>query len=103
MSVENDISGGVCGSDAQDQSAPLKPLIRLRGIINQFGTQRVHDDLDLDILKGEILGLVGGSGTGKSVLFRTILGLNRPFAGQVLFGDEQRDILSLNDLSLIHI
>ncbi len=58
-------------------------LIRLRGIRNQFGTQVVHDNLDLDVYRGEVLGVVGGSGTGKSVLLRTIAGLQRPAAGSV--------------------
>lgn len=58
-------------------------VIRLRGIRNQFGSHVVHDDLDLDIRRGEILGVVGGSGTGKSVLLRTIAGLQRPAAGRV--------------------
>jgi len=58
-------------------------VIRLRGIRNQFGTQVVHEDLDLDVHRGEILGVVGGSGTGKSVLLRTITGLQRPTAGSV--------------------
>lgn len=58
-------------------------VISLRGIRNQFGTQVVHDTLDLDVMRGEILGVVGGSGTGKSVLLRTIAGLRRPQAGTV--------------------
>ena len=58
-------------------------VIRLRGIRNQFGTQVVHENLDLDVQRGEILGVVGGSGTGKSVLLRTITGLQRPTAGSV--------------------
>ncbi len=57
--------------------------IRVRGLVNRFGTQVVHDDLDLDVRSGEIQGIVGGSGTGKSVLMRTILGLNAPEAGRV--------------------
>ena len=48
--------------------------IRVRGITNSFGDQLVHDNLDLDVRNGEILGVVGGSGTGKSVLMRTIIG-----------------------------
>lgn len=60
-----------------------KPAIRIRGLRNQFGKQVVHDGLDLDVEKGEILGVVGGSGTGKSVLLRTIIGLNRPAAGTI--------------------
>jgi phospholipid/cholesterol/gamma-HCH transport system ATP-binding protein len=58
-------------------------VIRLRGIRNQFGTHVVHDNLDLDIRRGEIVGIVGGSGTGKSVLLRTIVGLQKPAAGSV--------------------
>ncbi len=64
-------------------------IIQVRGLINQFGQQRIHDDLDLDVERGEVLGVVGGSGTGKSVLLRTIVGLNRPRAGSIrVFGEE---------------
>lgn len=58
-------------------------VISVRGLRNQFGSQIVHNGLDIDIYRGEILGVVGGSGTGKSVLLRTIVGLNRPAAGSV--------------------
>ena len=58
-------------------------VIEVRGIRNQFGRHIVHDGLDLDLRRGEILGVVGGSGTGKSVLLRTIVGLNRPVSGTV--------------------
>ena len=68
-------------------------LVQVRGLSNRFGAQVVHQHLDLDINKHEILGVVGGSGTGKSVLLRSIVGLRRPSAGQVLvFGE---DLLSL--------
>jgi phospholipid/cholesterol/gamma-HCH transport system ATP-binding protein len=59
------------------------PIIRVRGLRNQFGEQVVHEGLDLDVRRGEILGVVGGSGTGKSVLMRSILGLRRPDAGEI--------------------
>ena len=49
--------------------------ISVRGLRNSFGDQVVHEDLDLDVRKGEILGVVGGSGTGKSVLMRSSIGL----------------------------
>ena len=66
-------------------------IIEVRGLINQFGAQRVHDNLDLDVRRGEVLGVVGGSGTGKSVLLRTIIGLNRPRAGSIrVFGIDAR-------------
>lgn len=58
-------------------------VIEVRGLRTQFGRHVVHDGLDLDLRRGEILGVVGGSGTGKSVLLRTIVGLNRPAAGTV--------------------
>ena len=59
------------------------PLISVRGLTNRFGNQIVHQDLNLDVYPGEILGMVGGSGTGKSVLMRTILGLRSPDAGNI--------------------
>jgi phospholipid/cholesterol/gamma-HCH transport system ATP-binding protein len=57
--------------------------VRVRGLRNQFGPQVVHDNLDLDVRKGEVLGIVGGSGSGKSVLLRTIIGLRRQQAGTI--------------------
>ena len=62
------------------------PVIRIRGLRNAFGEegqQVIHDGLDLDVKRGEILGVVGGSGTGKSVLMRSIIGLQTPEAGEV--------------------
>ena len=59
------------------------PVIRVRGLRNRFGDQVVHDDLDLDVRPGEILGVVGGSGSGKSVLMRSIIGLREPDAGSI--------------------
>ena len=59
------------------------PIIRIQGLKNQFGDQVIHEDLDLEVRVGEILGIVGGSGTGKSVLLRTITGLNKPRAGSI--------------------
>lgn len=62
--------------------------IRVRGLRNSFGDQVVHEQLDLDVRKGEILGVVGGSGTGKSVLMRSIIGLQTPDEGEVcVFGE----------------
>nr|WP_232518495.1 ABC transporter ATP-binding protein [Lysobacter enzymogenes] len=58
-------------------------VIRIRGLVNQFGEQTVHDGLDLDVRRGEIIGVVGGSGTGKSVMMRSILGLRKPNAGEI--------------------
>ncbi|MBA2237489.1 MAG: ABC transporter ATP-binding protein [Lysobacter sp.] len=58
-------------------------IIRVRGLINRFDTQLVHDGVDLDVIPGEILGIVGGSGSGKSVLMRSILGLHKPDEGEI--------------------
>lgn len=58
-------------------------VIEVRGLRTQFGDHVVHDGLDLDLRRGEILGVVGGSGTGKSVLLRSIVGLIRPRAGSI--------------------
>ncbi|MBE0403127.1 ABC transporter ATP-binding protein [Halomonas citrativorans] len=60
-----------------------QPVIEVRGLENRFGNHVVHESLDLDLLDGEILGIVGGSGTGKSVLLRSIVGLKRPNAGKI--------------------
>jgi phospholipid/cholesterol/gamma-HCH transport system ATP-binding protein len=62
--------------------------ISVRGLVNSFGDAKVHDGIDLDVRRGEILGVVGGSGTGKSVLMRSIIGLQTPDAGEVqVFGE----------------
>jgi len=64
-------------------------VISVRGLRTQFGANVIHDNLDLDVRRGEVLGVVGGSGTGKSVLLRTIVGLNKARAGTIsVFGDE---------------
>lgn len=69
-------------------------VIQVKGLVNQFGSHVVHENLDLDVLKGEILGVVGGSGTGKSVLLHSIVGLRKPNKGHVtLLG---QDMASLN-------
>jgi len=60
-----------------------KALIEVRGLVNRFGAQVVHDHLDMTVEEGEVFGIVGGSGSGKSVLLRSILGLQRPQAGEV--------------------
>ncbi|MEE2692875.1 MAG: ABC transporter ATP-binding protein [Pseudomonadota bacterium] len=62
-------------------------IIEIRGLKTQFGDAVIHENLDLDVKRGEIIGVVGGSGTGKSVLMRTIIGLKRPSAGSIkVFG-----------------
>jgi phospholipid/cholesterol/gamma-HCH transport system ATP-binding protein len=60
-----------------------QPAINVRGLVNQFGDKRIHDNLDLQVRRGEILSIVGGSGSGKSVLLRSMLGLQQPRAGEI--------------------
>ncbi len=70
-------------------------VIQVRGLRTQFGDHVVHDGLDLDVYRGEVLGVVGGSGSGKSVLLRAIVGLLRPKQGSVVvFGT---DMLNATD------
>lgn len=65
------------------------PILNVTGLRTQFGTNVIHDNLDLSVQPGEIMGIVGGSGTGKSVLLRTVLGLNQPAAGRIeMFGED---------------
>ncbi len=67
-------------------------IISVKGLKNGFGDQLVHDGLDLEVKRGEIFGVVGGSGTGKSVLMRSIIGLQTPIEGDItVFGEEMID------------
>ncbi len=68
------------------------PPVQIKGLVSRFGDNVVHDNLDLTVRRGEVLGIVGGSGSGKSVLLNTIIGLKQPDGGEVkLFGqDTQR-------------
>ena len=74
---------------------PEDIIIRVRDLVNQFGSEVIHDGVDLDVKRGEVIGIVGGSGTGKSVMLRTIVGLNRPASGSIeVLG---RDVLNMTD------
>lgn len=75
------VSASASRGHVVDADAPV--VIRVRGLVNRFGSQTVHDGLDLDVRRGEIFGVVGGSGTGKSVLMRSLIGLRRPDAGEI--------------------
>jgi len=87
---------------------PLPPLdtsqvdpIVIEGLTNRFGTNVVHENLDLVVNKGKVLGVVGGSGAGKTVLLNSILGLRRPNAGEIrLFG---RNIATASDAEMRQI
>jgi phospholipid/cholesterol/gamma-HCH transport system ATP-binding protein len=64
-------------------------VISVQGLVNRFGKQTVHDGLSMEVQRGEIFGIVGGSGTGKSVLLRSILGLHKPSAGSITVLDHK--------------
>lgn len=83
------------------QSRPLEPVvIEVSAVTVSFGKTPVLENLDLDVCRGEILGFVGASGAGKSVLLRTILGLNRKSAGMIrLFG---KDVEKLSEAEKIN-
>ncbi|MGV9005239.1 MAG: ABC transporter ATP-binding protein [Brevundimonas sp.] len=80
-------------------NAPIQPfaplptapevLIEVRGLLNRFGDRVIHENLDLDVIKGEVLGIVGGSGSGKTVLLNSIIGLKEPDGGSIrIFGHD---------------
>jgi phospholipid/cholesterol/gamma-HCH transport system ATP-binding protein len=70
-------------------TAPREAVIEVEGLRNVFGRQVVHDGVDLTVYRGEVLGVIGGSGAGKSVMMRAILGLKRPDGGRIrMFGQD---------------
>jgi len=79
----------------------MPAVIEVKGVVNRFGRQVVHDGLDLEVRAGEVFGIVGGSGSGKSVLLRTMLGLQKPVKGSVriegheVTGVPERKLLSV--------
>jgi len=75
-----------------------EPLVEVRGLVNRFGTQIVHDGLDMTVERGEVFGIVCGSGSGKSVLLRSILGLQRPQGGEVRLQGRVLNRLSRGEL-----
>ena len=77
------------------------PIISVRNVVNRFGAQTVHEGVSLDVYPGEVIGIVGGSGTGKSVLLRTMLGLHRPVSGQVLV--EGRNVCGASEEELLEV
>jgi phospholipid/cholesterol/gamma-HCH transport system ATP-binding protein len=80
----------------------VNPVIRVRGLTNRFGSQVVHEGLDMEVQPDEIFGVVGGSGAGKSVLLRTILGLRRANAGTVeMYGEDMQDLSRSQRIALV--
>ena len=78
-----------------------KTILSARGIDNRFGRQVVHDNLSLDITRGEIIGIAGGSGSGKSVLLRTLVGLHKPNAGEVLINGEAVQSIGADEIAAL--
>ena len=75
----------------------MATLIEAKNITNKFGRQVIHDHLNLDVEENEILGVIGGSGSGKSVLLRTMLGLHKPNSGKVLVSGKSLYALAEED------
>jgi phospholipid/cholesterol/gamma-HCH transport system ATP-binding protein len=81
-----DATTAPAGGALKQAQAP-ETLIEVRGLLSQFGERTIHENLDLDVQRGEVLGVVGGSGTGKTVLLNSIIGLKEPEGGSVkIFG-----------------
>jgi phospholipid/cholesterol/gamma-HCH transport system ATP-binding protein len=86
--------------DRSAASASDSPIV-VRGLRNSFGDNVIHENLSLEVRKGEILGVVGGSGTGKSVLMRSIIGLQRPDAGEIaVLGHDMLDPTAQDDIDI---
>ena len=79
----------------------IYPILEVIGLVNRFGDQLVHDGLSMEVQADEVFGIVGGSGTGKSVLLRSILGLQRPQAGIIRI--DGRDITRMSSSQLIEV
>lgn len=75
-------AAGPCADGTQAAPADA-PVIEVREIVTRFGTQTVHDGVSFAIDRGTLVALIGGSGTGKSVLLREIIGLKRPTSGRI--------------------
>lgn len=78
-------------------------VISVRGLVTRLGGKLIHDHLDLDVKRGEVLGVVGGSGSGKSVLLRTIIDLIKPAEGEVCVLGKPLENLNDQELRALEI
>lgn len=78
-----------------------EPVLTIRDVHKSFGTKRVHKGVSFELRKGEILALFGGSGTGKSVMLRSIIGLEKPDSGEIWF--ENEDVTRKTEEELVKV
>ena len=78
-----------------------KIILSVQNVFKQFGEKKVHQGVSFDLYSGEILALFGGSGSGKSVILRSLIGLEKPDSGSIIF--ENKDIAKMNDFDLIDV
>jgi phospholipid/cholesterol/gamma-HCH transport system ATP-binding protein len=76
----------------------MDAIIEVKNFVKSFGSKKVHKDVSFSVRPGECLGLIGGSGTGKSVLLRSLIGLEKPDSGNILF--KGQEISALNESAL---
>ncbi|MGV7211587.1 ABC transporter ATP-binding protein [Oxalobacteraceae bacterium A2-2] len=96
---DQDVNGSACGTGGNGSGQLTLdgsvPVVEITGLWTKFGRTVVHQDLNLSIQRGEIMSIVGGSGTGKTVLLRQMLGLERPSRGCVrIFGEDISEVKS---------
>jgi len=88
-------------SQKETKESSSVPIIQVKGITKKYGKKVVHRGIDLDVYDGEILTLMGGSGCGKSVLLRSLIGLEKPDRGQILFHGQ--DIAQMDEEQLTEV